>query len=175
VSASSVLNGLCTYFGGAYDAVTRTYRTPQVAGLGVVRRAFAKDDVGADYYLGMATGTPTGCQLVVQLPGGAERRTAVPMVRGWKRVEHRVELHAFLISSQLYGEDAQDDFYALRDALFAKIHADPACGSGGFENLGFQVGEGELLEWDLAQAEAKAGQTRGYLFIKTIAVEYVQA
>jgi hypothetical protein len=95
--------------------------------------------------------------------------------RGWKRVEHRVELHGFLISSQLYGEDAQDDFYTLRDALFAKIHADPACGSGGFENLGFQVGEGELLEWDLAQAEAKAGQTRGYLFIKTIAVEYVQA
>lgn len=175
MSASSVLNGLCTYFGGAYDAATRSYRTPQVAGLGVVRRAFPKDDVGADYYLGMATGTPSGCQLVVQLPGGAERRAASPAVRGWKRVEHRVELHGFLVSSQLYGEDAQDDAYALRDALVAHIHADPTCGSGGFEALGFQVGEGEPLEWDLAQAEAKAGITKGYLLIKTVAVEYVQA
>lgn len=175
MSASSVLNGLCTYFGGAYDTATRSYRTPQVTGLGVVRRAFPKDDYGPDYYLGMATGTPSGCQLVVQLPGGAERRSAVPMVKGWKRVEHRVELHGFLISSHQYGEDAQDDAYALRDAMFAKIHADPSCGTGGFENLGFQVGEGETLEWDLAQAEAKAGQTKGYLFIKTIAVEYVQA
>ena len=175
MSASSVLNGLCVYFGGAYDAASRTYRTPQVAGLGVVRRAFPKDDVGADYYLGMTTGTPSGSQLVVQLPGGSERRAAIPAVQGWKHVEHKVQLHCFLISAQLFGEDAQDDAYALRDALIARIHLDPACGSGGFENLGFQVGEGSPIDWDLAQSEAKAGLTKGYLLIEMTAVEYVKA
>lgn len=175
MSASTVLNGLCVFFGGAFDQPTRTYRTPQVTGLGVVRRAFAKRDDRADYYLGMPVGALTGSQLVVQLPGGAERRTAMPAVKGWKRVEHKVEMHFFLVSTQPYGEDAQDEFYALRDAVIARIHTDPTCGTGGFEALGFQIGEGLDIEWDLAQAESRAEQSKGYLLIKCTAVEYVQA
>ena len=177
MSVAAVLDGLCTYFGGTYDPAERAYRTPQVAGLGTVRRAFPKRDDKADYYLGMPVGAPTGCQMVMQIPKTVERRTAVPAAHGgWKRVEHTVEMHCFLLSVQSYGEDASDDFIALRDALITHIHADPTCGTGGFETgTGFQLGEGSDLEHSLAEAESRSELSRAYLLITSTAVQYVQA
>lgn len=176
MSASSVLDGLCRYFGGqAYDLQTRSYRSPQVAGLGAVRRSFVKKADAADFYLDMATGTATGSQLIVQLPHATEKRIASPSVLGWKEVRHTVELHFFFVSTHRYAEDASDDFYALRDAVVAHIHADPTCGSGGFEVGGFQVGEGAPIETDLAQGDARAQQIEAYLLVKSTAVENIKA
>lgn len=175
MSAESVLTGLCTYFGGAYDPATRSYRTPRVAGLGAVRGSYVKKADLADFYLGMPEGTATGAQLVVALPSSTEKRIAVPAVLGWKEVRWTVELNFFLVSNATYSEDATAAFYALRDAVLAHIHADPACGSGGYEAGGFQVGEGAPITTDLAQGDARAQQIEAVLLVKCIAIENIQA
>src|SRR5205823_5410552 len=71
VSAVNVADQICTYFGGAYDATTHTYRTPQLSVTNldgpVVRRSPPKrDDHTTDYSLG-APGVPAGCLILVQL------------------------------------------------------------------------------------------------------------
>lgn len=174
MTAQTVLNQFAVYFGGPYDAATRTYRTPQLPGLGVVRRAWAKDDVHADYLLNMQAGTESGSQMVVQLSDGESMRRAL----GVKRVHYHVELHVFIRSVAAYAEDVQDYGYALRDAIVARIEADRTCGSGGFEAGGFQVGEGEgdmWLRWEFGQSATNAQLTQAYLRIDTTAVEYIQA
>lgn len=178
MSAASVLNQLGVYFGGTYDTATRSYRTPQISGLGVVRRAWAKNDDKADYYLGMSPGTATGSQLVIQLAGGDEQRVAFGgATSGGKKVTYDVELNFFIRSSAGYAEDAQDDAYALRDAAIAHLRADRTCGSGGFEVGGFQVGEGTDLglTWSLSQARSSAQETKAYLLLTFQATEYVEA
>jgi hypothetical protein len=175
VSASSVLTGLCTYFGGAFDPSTRTYRTPQIAGLGTTRHGFVKLVDEADFYLGMAPGTATGSQLIVYLTNSTEKRIANPAVLGWKEVRWSVELWFFCLSKQRYAEDASLDVYALRDAAIARIHADPTCGSGGYEVGKFQIGEGAPLETVIAQGDARKQIIEATVLIKAIAIENVQA
>lgn len=184
MSATSVLNQLCVYFGGPYDAGTHTYRTPQITvpgmAVGVIRRAWAKRDDHADYYLG-ATGIFTGCQIVVQLDSGRESRAAVGgATSGLKHVQHDVEMHCFIRSSASYAEDTQDSTYALLDAIRARIEADRTCGSGGFEagvGVGFQVGEGGAphLQWHTSAGRSSAEETKAYLNIHFAADEYVMA
>src|SRR5262249_47987089 len=77
VTARTVQNQICQYFGGPYDQSTRSYRTPQIPGLGVTRRAFPKREDEAEYYLGMPPGIGNGCVMVVWLLDGDERRIAV--------------------------------------------------------------------------------------------------
>lgn len=178
MSIQTVLNQLCVYFGGAYDPATHTYRTPQVTGLGVVRRAWPKRDDHAEYYHGMPPGSLNGCQMVVQASGGSESRAAVGgAVSGLKRLNHHIELHCFIRSTAPYAEDTQDYAYGLRDAIFTHIHTDRTCGSGGFEAGGFQIGEGgePWLGWELAQARSSADASKSYLLITCDANEYVEA
>jgi hypothetical protein len=72
VSAANVADQLCRYFGGAYDATTHTYRTPQlsVAGLDgpIVRRSPPKrDDHQSDYRTGAADGIATSSLILITL------------------------------------------------------------------------------------------------------------
>lgn len=181
MSVQSVLNQLCVYFGGPFDTATRTYRTPQVTGLGVVRRAWAKRDDHAEYLVGMPPGSANGSQMVVQIEDGEESRVAVGgAVSGVKRLSHAVQLHCFIRSTERYAEDTQDYGYALRDAILAHIRADRTCGSGGFEagyGVGFQVGEGgePWIRWHLSQTRSSAEESKAYLLITFDANEYAQA
>jgi hypothetical protein len=178
VTAVIVRDTICQFFGGPYDAATRTYRTPQVAGLGVVRRAWAKNDDHNDYYLGMPPGTACGSQMVVQLGDGHEQRVAMAgATSGYKKVAYAVTLNLFLRGEVAYAEDAQDSWYALRDALIAKIRTDRTCGSGGFEAGGFQVGEGgePWIRWHMEEANTSEELSLGYLSIEFEAHEYVEA
>lgn len=141
-TAVTVLDQVCQFFGGAYDPGTRTYRTPTVSGLSVVRRAWAKRDDYADYFVGQAQGTMTGAQMVVQVPDTRDRRVALPAIQGRRKVHYALELHCFVWSKALYVEDCQDFTYGLRDAIIARIRTDPTLGTGGIEAGNFQVGEG---------------------------------
>ena len=176
MTVTAVRNQLCVFFGGTYDTVTRTYRTPQVVGLGAVRRAFAKRDDHVDYTLGQVT--DHGCQMVVQLSEGSERRIAAAgPTLGLKERRHRIDLHCFIRSTAAFAEDAQDYADTLREAILDRIHADRTCGSGGFEVGGFQVGEGSGvdIDWHLSQASTVVELTKFYLLITTTALENIQA
>ena len=163
-----VRDGICRWFGGPYDPNTRTYRTPQVEGLGVVRRARPKREDNADFYLGApASGALMGSQMFVHVDSGTESRAAVAGAHGLKLLESAVILHVFMRSTAEWAEDAQDAFYDLLERLKARIREDPALGSGGFENSGFDAGEGApWLRWAMAPAETSREMTQGYLAIE---------
>lgn len=176
MSASTVLNQLCVYFGGAYDYDSRSYRSPRVDGLGTVRRAFSKRVDHVDYTLDDIA--DNGALMVVQLSHGDERRVAFGgATSGVKRRHFQADFHVFVRSTAAFAEDAHDFTLDLLDAIIARVHLDRTCGSGGFENGGFQVGEGDApgFEWDLAPAETAAELTKLYLHITTDVLEYVQA
>jgi len=176
VTAASILNQLCVYFGGAYDDDSRSYRSPQVDGLGAVRRAFSKRVDHVDYVLDDIA--DSGALMVVQLSHGDERRVAFGgATSGVKRRHFLADLHVFVRSTAAFAEDAHDFTIGLLDGIIERVHADRTCGSGGFENGGFQVGEGDAptFEWDLAPAETSAELTKLYLHIVTDVLEYVQA
>lgn len=179
-TTASVLDQICQFFGGPYDATTHTYHTPTVAGLTVVRRGFAKRTYFEEFFLNAPVGTQTGCILVAQITGTRDHRVALPAIQGRRKVHYPVELHGFLWSKAGYVEDGQDFGYALRDAMVAKIRTDPTLGSGGIENpagTGFQAGEGsedgggeivtEINQW-VTEDEA----SRGYMSISFEAHAY---
>jgi hypothetical protein len=186
VSAATVADGLCTYFGGVYDTVTHTYRTPQitVAGMGgpIFRRAAPKrDDHTTDYSL-TEPGLPVGCLVLVLLEQGEEQRVAVAgATSGLKHVRWQVRMHCFLRAQVEYAEDAQDAAYDLLEAIRTKLHADRTCGTGGFEagyGLGFQVGEGgePWIKWRLSPVVTNAKElSKQYVVVEFDADEYVQA
>ena len=163
-----VRDGVCRWFGGEYDPATRTYRTPQVRNLGVVRRARPKSEDAADYYLGAGgPGAVMGSWMWVHIDSGVEERAAVAGSHGLKLLRSAAILHVFLRSNAEWAEDAQDAFYDLLEDLKARLREDPALGSGGFEAGGFDVGEGmPWLRWSMAPAEASAEMTRAYLAIE---------
>lgn len=173
MTVATVLDQVCVFFGGAYDAPTRTYRTPTVAGLSVVRRAWAKRDDFAEYFVGQAPGTMTGCQMVVQIPDDSDRRVALPAITGRRKHRYSVELHCFVWSKAPYAEDVQDFVHALGDAIKAKIRTDVTLGTGGIEAGAFQVGEGD---GDIAshreQGETTDEGTKAYLLISFEAHAY---
>jgi len=170
VTAATVIDQVCQFFGGPYDATTRTYRTPTVTGLSVVRRAWAKRDDFADYFAGQPQGTMTGCQMVVQIADTRDHRVALPAIQGRRKVHYAVEAHCFVWSKAPYAEDTQDFVYTLSDAIVAKIRTDPTLGTGGIETGNFQVGEGsedgggEILTHREQGATTDEG-TKAYLLI----------
>ena len=176
-TTATVADQVCTFFGGAYDTPTRTYRTPTVAGLSVVRRAWAKQDDAADYFVGQAPGTTTGCQMVVFITDTRDHRVALPAITGRRKVHYAVEMHCFILSTAAYAEDVQDFTYALRDALVAKIRTDPTLGTGGIEAGNFQVGEGsedgggEIMT-HFEQYDTTAELTKAYLLVSFEAHAY---
>ena len=183
--AKAVCNALCTYFGGAYDAVTHTYRTPQitVAGLDgpIFRRGIPKrDDHNTDYH----TGTPgaAGCLVQILAERGQEKRAAVAgATSGLKHVTWTIRMHCWFRSTAAYVEDLQDNVYDLLDAIRARIEADRTCGTGGFEagyGVGFQVGEGgePWLRWEISPpAVTGKDLSKAYMFIEFAADQYIQA
>lgn len=181
MSAVSVINQLCTYFGGPYDQATHTYHTPQlsVPGLtmGAVRRAKPKRLDTADYFLG-AAGTGLGCQIMFGLTPGEETREGFGgATAGLKKVRHSVDMWCLIRSVAQYAEDVQDVLYALQDAVREHIHADRTCGSGGIEVGGFMVGEGGApgIRWHDSEVESTAERTEALLTATFAADEYIIA
>src|SRR2546430_1949895 len=93
-------DGICRWFGGPYDPESRSYRTPQVDGLGVVRRARPKREDNADFYLGQpASGAVSGSWMWVHVDSGSVVRVATAgHFGGMREVRAAVVLHVFLRS-----------------------------------------------------------------------------
>ena len=100
-TTNGVRDGVCRWFGGPYDQRARSYRTPQVANLGVVRRARPKSQDNADYYLGATgAGAEIGSSMLVHVDSGVESRAAIGgAFGGLKFVTSAVLLHVFMRSS----------------------------------------------------------------------------
>lgn len=182
MSAVSVVDGICRYFGGAYQEQFKYYGTPTVPGLGAVRRGKPKDSDKAQWFLGMPPGTATGSVLMVRIDTGAEIRVAMAgQFSGYKKVAHDVELHFFVRSFERDAEDLEDFTRQLCDDVRARIHADRTCGSGGIELGGFQVGEdydepgSPLITWTFSEVETSANESKQKLTIVFSASEYIQA
>lgn len=176
MSISSVLDGICRYFGGPYDPTTRTYRSSPLQGVGVVRRAWTKDDRLADYFNGQDSGARTGCQIVVWIPRSTEARFAVGgATGGHKNVVYEVQLCCYVRSRTPYAEDAQDDVYALRDALVEHLRAERTLGGAVFEAGEHVDGGNGSIDFDYGQPETKAELTKSFLLMTFPALEIVQA
>lgn len=178
MSIQTVLDGICRYFGGPYDDTTRTYRSSPLAknGVGVVRRAWAKDDNHADYFWGQDNGARTGCQIVVYIPRSSEARFAVGgATGGMKNVVYEVQLCCYVRSRTPYAEDAQDDVYALRDALVDHLRADRTLAGAVFEAGEHVDGGSGSIDFDYGQPETKAQLTKSFLLMTFPALEIVQA
>lgn len=182
-TTEAVRDGIGNYLVGAYNATERAFLpavagSPPVAGLYVARRAWQKDDDRRDFTRDAAAGTRSGALMIVHVGDGEEKRVAVAgQAHGLKQVRHAVTLHCYIQSMEPYAEDAQDFAYALKDALFDRIRADPTCASGGFEAGGFQIGEGgdPWLRWTMPPPATSAEMTRIYLRVECEAHNYVIA
>lgn len=172
-----VIRGICSYFGGEYDEASRTYRSSPLGLVGVVRRAWPKDEVHGDYFLGQDAGARTGCQIVVAIPRQHEIRRGVGGEHnGLKEIVYEVVLNCYLRSRTPYAEDAQDDAYALRDALVEWMRRDRTLGQCVFQ-AGEHVSEGggDGIDFEYAQPSTKDGLTKGFLAMRFAAVEFVHA
>lgn len=178
MSSQSVLDGICRYFGGPYDDTTRTYRSSplQSVGIGVVRRAWAKNDNKADYFWGQDAGARTGCQVVVWIPRRSEQRFTVAGEHGgMKNVRYSIELACYIRSRTPSAEDAQDDVYAIEDALVEHMRADRTLGGACFE-AGEAVDGGQgSIDFEYGQPETTAELTKSFLLMSFTALEIVQA
>lgn len=178
MSIRTVHEGIAAYFGGPYDEATRTYRSSPLAefGVGVVRRGWARDDNRADYFLSQAAGGRTGCQIVVYIPRSYETRVALGGEHGgMKRVSYEIQLACYIRSNTEHVEDAQDDAYALRDALVAWMHQDRTLGGAVFQAGEYIDGAPGGIELEYAQPEVKTGLTKQFLLLSFGAIEYVFA
>lgn len=181
MSLVAVRNAICEYFGGPYDPTQRLYLTPQVQGLGAVRRARGKRTNLRELHLHDGVGTEVhGTTMLVHLQTGLERRIAVAgPTDGIKQVDLEVNLHVFLHSTAEYAEDAEDAFVALADAIRDRIHADRTLGTGGFEAgtaAGVQVGEGDgSIRWEMDPPINEGRVTRGYLIFGLDAHQHIHA
>lgn len=177
MTVQSAIDGICRYFGGPYDPMTRTYRAPQITGLGVVRRAFAKRDDHADYFHAMLPGARTGSQMIVTIYRSHEFRVALGgATNGMKQRNFEVELGLFIRSRTPHAEDAQDDAYALQDAIVERIRLDRTLGGAVFQAGEHIDGAGnDGISFAYGQPETKAELTKSYLAVTFSACEFVNA
>lgn len=176
-TTATIIDQVCQFFGGAYDSTQHEYTSPTVAGLSSVRRAWAKREDYMDFFRGQPPGTMTGAIMIVQIPDTADNRIALPAGTGRRIVHYTIDLHTFIWSKALYVEDAQDQGYALRDALVARIRSDFTLGTGGIENNNFMVGEGAPgaegdIRTHLDMWVTEDESTKGYLLISFIATAF---
>ncbi|MFI5814849.1 hypothetical protein ACIA7S_28320 [Streptomyces sp. NPDC051643] len=178
MSAKTVKDGICRYFGGAYDEATRTYRSSPLTkhGVGVVRRALPKRDDHADYVWGMPPGTRTGAQIVVTIPRHSERRVALGGEHGgMKQITYEVVLNCFVRSRCEHAEDAEDDVQDLYDALLEHMRLDRTLGRAVFQ-AGEHNGDGmDGVDVRYGQPETKAELTKSFLEITFAATEFINA
>lgn len=182
MSTASVVDQLGVFFGGPYDTTQRRYGTPQVAGLGAVRRGRPKDSDASEFVLGQQVGTISGAVMFVRVVGGGERRIGFAgPTDGGKKVAHFIHLTIWIRSTASDAEDVDDFTHTLLDAIRARIHGDRTCGSNGLENGGFEVGEdydgpgSDLIEWDLSDVVTSANLSKQTLTVQFSASEYIQA
>ena len=171
-----VRDGICSWFGGPYDSITRSYGFPQVPGLGTVKRGRPKSEDDIDYYLGApSTGAVMGSVMNVHIGSGAETRAAIAgAFGGLKLLRSEATLYCFLRSNAEYAEDAEDAFYDFLEAIKDRIRADRTMGSGGFENGGFQVGEaGTPVQWQMDPPETVSEMTTAELIVR-VSVDYYE-
>ena len=176
MTVQAVLNGICVYFGGAYDTTSRTYRSSPVAGVGVVRRSWAKRDDHADYFLNQPEAARTGSQIVVHIARQHEQRIALGgATNGMKRITYEIELLCYLRSRTPHAEDGQDDQYALRDALVEHMRLDRTLGGAVFQAGEHIDGGLSTIEFEYGQPESKAELTKSFLSMRFAAIEFVNA
>jgi hypothetical protein len=176
MSMQSVLDGICTYFGGPYDPVTRTYRSSPITGVGVVRRAWPKRDDHADFFNGQDPGARTGCMIVVYIPRKSESRLTVGGPHGGnKNVLYEVQLACYIRSRAASAEDAQDDTFALEDALVELMRLDRELGGCVFEAGEHADGGSGSIDFDYGQPETSAEMTKSFLLMSFTAVEIISA
>lgn len=178
MSVQTVLDGICRYFGGDYDPQTRTYRSSPLSkyGVGVVRRAWAKRDDHSDYFWGQAPGARTGCQIVVFIPRHSEHRIALGGEHGgMKQVVYEITLNCYIRSNSPYAEDAQDDVYALRDALLEHMRLDRTLGGAVFQAGEHVDGGMDGIDVRYGQPETKAELTKSFVEITFAALEFIEA
>lgn len=174
MSVATVLNGICRYVGGPYDPATRTYRSSSVVGVGVVRRAFPKRDDHAEYFWGMEPGARTGCQIVVTIYRQQEFRIALGGEHGgWKQRNFNVELACFIRSRTEHAEDAQDDVYALQDALLEWLRLDRTLGGAVFQAGEHMTNGSNVIEIAYGQPETKVEVTKSFMSITFSACELI--
>lgn len=174
MAIQTVLNGIATYLGGAYDSTTRTYRSSPITGVGVVRRAWAKRDDHNDYYHGMQPGTRSGSQIVIHIPDQMEmQETLGPENVAMKRVIYTVDLNVFVRSECEYAEDAQDDVYALRDAVLTRLRTDRTLGGAVYQSGIAVQGGSDAITVRYGQPVSNAELTKSFFTITFSAVEFV--
>lgn len=187
MTIKAIADQLCQFFGGPYDPVTHTYRTPQISvpnASPVFRRAAPKrDDHQGDFFAVATAGMPIGCLVEIFLESGADLRLA-PGTPGIREVNHTVHMHAFIRAAENYAEDAQDAEYDLIEAIYERLLSDRTAGSGGIEagfGVGFQIGEAAShgqpwFRWQLSPVEVTPRELcKAYLHIEFDAVELRQA
>lgn len=176
MTVQAVLDGICQYFGGPYDPATRSYHTSPVTGIGAVRRAWAKRDDHAAYFTGMPPGTRTGCQMVVHIGRQSEERKALGGEHsGMKRVTYEIELLCFIRSNTPHAEEAQDDVYALKDAIVAWMRLDRTLGGAVFQAGEHVDGGLSTIELEYGQPDTNAELTKSFLLVRFAAIEFVFA
>ncbi|AEW92934.1 MULTISPECIES: hypothetical protein [Streptomycetaceae] len=143
-------------------------------GVGVVRRAFAKRDDHADYFHGMPTATRTGCQLIVTIYHQEEFRIALGGEHsGQKQRNFEVELACYIRSRTPHAEDAQDDVYALQDALLEHLRADRTLGSAVFQAGEHMTHGNAAIRIEYGQPESRAELTKSFMSVQFSACEIV--
>jgi hypothetical protein len=135
-----IVDAICRYFGGPYDPVERAYLASTIPGVAQFRRGWDKLDDFGEYFRGMPPGSAVGCQAVVTVTRGIERRLTFPAVYGRKHNTLQISMYFYFWSSAQYVEDLQDAVADVRQATIALLRADPTVGTGGFEAGFFQVG-----------------------------------
>jgi len=172
MSAAAVLDGICRYFGGPYDPGTRTYRASPVAGVGVVRRAFAKRDNHGDYFHGLPAASRTGSQIIVTIYRSREFRIALGGEHGgMKQRNFEAELACFIRSRTPHAEDAQDDVYALQDALVGWMQRDRTLGGAVFQAGEHMTNGSNEIAFGYGQPQTKDELTKSFLSMAFSACE----
>lgn len=182
-TAASVLDTICTYIGGTYDAARRWYApvggVPIVSPIYVTKRAKPKDWAANNFDYGAATPQAVAALAVVTLGTNpsSERRIAVGgPSSGIKQVCEDVDIHVYINARTSHAEDCEDAIMSCVDSMRARLRADRTCGSGGFEVGGFQIAETEpWLSWRRSDVVSTAGSSKATLLFMTEAHYYVFA
>lgn len=172
----TVRDQICQWFGGSYDAASRSYRDPQVTNLGIVKRSRSKSENESDYFLGQpASGAVMGSMMYVSVVSGVETREAINGAHaGLKLLRSQVNLHCFLRSLSEFAEDAEDAFFQFLEDTKTRLRQDRSLGSGGWELGGFVAGEGGTgLRWQMRPPEVVSEMTTAEL-IFSFSVDYFE-
>jgi hypothetical protein len=180
VTTQTVLDQLCQYLGGPYDAAQHIYhQNPQlVTGVYTVKRAWWKQEDNAAYLLDATPGTRSGCALIVQIEDGDEKRVAVAgAVSGVKKASHAVTLN--LASSGPPSRTPRTPRTSVRPA--GRDHRpDPHRPHLRLRRLRGRRLPGRRrrrpwIRWHMARSHTRAELTLIYLSIEFEAHEYLQA